>query len=246
MQADRSVLRTKVRPNLREVAYRRITQHLLTGGLASGQFVSQRELVELTGLPLAAIREAVPRLEAERLLETVPQRGMQIASVDLRMVREVFQLWAILAKAAAEAFGRTAPDALIDELKLAHGKMLHRAAHAPGEDLPDDARELEYRFHDALIGAMENDIIADVYRINMIKVTMIGLSGGGRWIDAVPPSVRERMTILDAFKSRNAAQAVNAVEEHVGASLQRATVPPARDLRAGQRIASAVEDTIAA
>ena len=50
-----------------------------------GQFISQRELVELTGLPLGAIRELVPRLEAEGLIKTVPQRGMLVAHVDVSL-----------------------------------------------------------------------------------------------------------------------------------------------------------------
>ena len=61
---------------LREKAYASFTRHLLARDLKPGQFVSQRELVAFTGLPLGAIREIVPRLEAEGLLTTIPQRGM--------------------------------------------------------------------------------------------------------------------------------------------------------------------------
>ena len=34
-------------------------------------------------MSLGAIRELIPRLEADGLITTVPQRGMQIAHVDL-------------------------------------------------------------------------------------------------------------------------------------------------------------------
>ena len=55
------------------------TRKLLASAIRPGQFISQRELVELTGMPLGAIRELIPRLEAEGLIKTVPQRGMQVA-----------------------------------------------------------------------------------------------------------------------------------------------------------------------
>ena len=63
--------------------------------------MSQRELAALTGLPLGAIREVIPRLEAEGLLVTVPQRGLQIANVDVKLVRNAFALRLALEKEAA-------------------------------------------------------------------------------------------------------------------------------------------------
>ena len=71
---------------LREQAYVGYTNSLLAREILPGQFITQRELVEITGLPLGAIRELIPRLEAEGLIKTVPQRGMQVPQVDLNLV----------------------------------------------------------------------------------------------------------------------------------------------------------------
>ncbi len=53
---------------LRDQAYQRFTRGLLAREIRAGQFVSQRELTELTGMPLGAIRELIPRLEADGLI----------------------------------------------------------------------------------------------------------------------------------------------------------------------------------
>ena len=53
--------------NLREQAYTGYNRSLLAREIAPGQFITQRQLVEITGFPLGAIRELVPRLEAEGL-----------------------------------------------------------------------------------------------------------------------------------------------------------------------------------
>jgi DNA-binding GntR family transcriptional regulator len=223
MIGDNSPPSLKAKPNLREIAYARLVHHLRAGSLRAGQFVSQRELVQLSGLPLAAIREAIPRLEAERLLETVPQRGMQIARVDIRMVQDVFHLWMILAKAAAEAFARNAPDQLIDELHLLHNKALACAGRK--RIFSEHAREAELQFHEALIGAMRNDLIADVYRVNLIRVSIIALSRAAEpEVRAVSASLKERLKIISACKSRNASRVVTAIEAHITASLQRMAV----------------------
>ena len=60
-------------------AYQGFTQQILSGGIRSGQFISQRELMTLLDMPLGAVREMIPRLEAGGLIKTVPQRGLQIA-----------------------------------------------------------------------------------------------------------------------------------------------------------------------
>jgi DNA-binding GntR family transcriptional regulator len=54
--------------------------------------VSQRELVRLLDMPLGAVREMVPRLEAARLVATVPKRGLLIAQVDMKLIRNAFQV----------------------------------------------------------------------------------------------------------------------------------------------------------
>jgi DNA-binding GntR family transcriptional regulator len=68
---------------LREQAYVGYTRSLLANEIKPGQFITQRELVAITGLPLGAIRELVPRLEAEGLIRTAPHRGMQVPQVDI-------------------------------------------------------------------------------------------------------------------------------------------------------------------
>ena len=95
---------------LRERAYASFTRHLLARDLRPGQFVSQRELVAFTGLPLGAIREIVPRLEAEGLLTTIPQRGMQIAHIDINLIREAFQFRLFMEREAVALFTVNASD----------------------------------------------------------------------------------------------------------------------------------------
>ena len=116
--------------NLRERAYDSFTRHLLSRELRAGQFISQRELVEITGLPLGAIREMIPRLEAEGLVRTVPQRGMQIAHVDLNLIRDAFQFRLFLEKGAVAVFTMEAPDGTLQRLRDQHEGIIY---HCPTE-----------------------------------------------------------------------------------------------------------------
>ena len=109
MSTARRAPRSEV--TLRERAYDAFTHHLLRSDIKPGQFMSQRELVLLTGQPLGAIRELIPRLEAEGLIITVPQRGLQILPLDINLIRNAFQFRLILEREAIVAFIQTAGSA---------------------------------------------------------------------------------------------------------------------------------------
>src|SRR6266498_5826803 len=117
-------------PVLRLQAYEGFKRQLLDANLRPGEFVSQRKLSELIGLPLGAIREAIPRLEAEGLIKTVPQRGLQIANVDLKLIRNAFQFRLLLEREAAVHFATTVADAELAVIEEAHLRIVKRARKA--------------------------------------------------------------------------------------------------------------------
>src|SRR3954454_10907905 len=90
--------------SLRARAYENFQQQLVQANIRPGQFISQRELMQLLGMPLGAVRELIPRLEAEGLLRTVPQRGLQIAHVDLKLINNAFEFRRLLEREAAVRF----------------------------------------------------------------------------------------------------------------------------------------------
>jgi len=81
---------------LRDHAYSNFTKKLLARDIQPSQIVSQRELIGLTRMPLGAIREMIPLLEADGLIKTVPKRCLQVLSIDLELVRNAFQLRSII------------------------------------------------------------------------------------------------------------------------------------------------------
>ena len=94
------MLQDKASQSLRARAYENFRQQTLQANVSPGQFVSQRELMQLLDMPLGAVRELIPRLEAEGLLRTVPQRGLQIAHVDLKLIHNAFELRGLLEREA--------------------------------------------------------------------------------------------------------------------------------------------------
>jgi DNA-binding GntR family transcriptional regulator len=200
---------------LRNRAYSTFTQHLLARDFLPGQFVSQRELVAFTGLPLGAIREIIPRLEAEGLLTTIPQRGMQIAHIDLDLIREAFQFRLFLEREAVALFTRTAPDSEVARLRREHEAALAEVESAhPAKDIEDRAQAIDWAMHDLFIHALNNEIIAKAYLVNSVKIRLIHQERfriGGR----VASVMREHLAVIAAIETRDPQQAVEALSGHI-------------------------------
>ena len=200
---------------LREKAYASFTRHLLARDVRPGQFVSQRELVALTGLPLGAIRELVPRLEAEGLLTTIPQRGIQIAHIDLTLIRDAFQFRLFMEKEAVALFTTTASDMLLAALRREHEEMLAKGlSGALTPEIVEQAQAIDWNLHDTIIDSVGNEIIAKAYRVNSIKMRLINQERF-RIDGRVVPVMREHLVILDAIESREPQRAVNAITQHI-------------------------------
>jgi DNA-binding GntR family transcriptional regulator len=200
---------------LRERAYDAFTDHLLRAEIKPGQFVSQRELVALTGQPLGAIRELIPRLEAEGLIVTVPQRGLQILPVDLGLIRNAFQFRLVLEREAVAAFTQSAGDASIREIEEAHQAIVATAETGVTPKLVAEAQRVDREFHERIIDDLGNDIISKAYRVNWIKVRLIRQSETSLDQDLVVPVMREHLAIIRAIAARQPAEAVAATAAHV-------------------------------
>ena len=220
----RPAVRARPEPprQLRWQAYDRFQQQLMAARIRPGQFVTQRELAALTGLPLGAIREVIPRLEAEGLLVTVPQRGLQIANVDVKLVRNAFQLRLTLEKEATAQFAISATDEQLDALDAAHRDVVKRAAKGVTPALLDAAQAVDWGLHDAMIDALGNEIISSIYRVNSLRIRLIRLDRVTLNSESLHPAMTEHLALIAALRTRDPARAVAAMEAHLTHARNRA------------------------
>jgi DNA-binding GntR family transcriptional regulator len=213
---------TTVSLSLRAQAYDRFREAIIAGQLKAGEFISQRELVKLLGVPLGAVREMIPRLEAARLMVTVPKRGLQIAHVDLKLIRNAFQVRSMVEREAITNFVRTVSDEELEQIERAHRLLLDRALSPKADPrLDHDALALDWGLHDRMVDALGNEILSEIYRANSLHVRMIRLDAQQVRPRRVVPAMEEHLHFIERLKARDEVGAVAAMSEHIERSRQR-------------------------
>jgi DNA-binding GntR family transcriptional regulator len=215
------------RTNLRDKAYHKFTEHLLESNIRPGQFVSQRQLVDLTGQPLAAIRELIPRLESEGLITTIPQRGLQIATIDVNFIRDAFQFRLFLEREAVMEFARSAAPAVVAALRRDHlAVVVAVEALAPDVAIPTAivhaARDADLRLHTTIIDHLGNKVITDAYRVNSLKISLVRQEQGRLIGEIVMPTMRDHLRIIEAIEAGDPARAAEAMTAHIMKGRNRA------------------------
>lgn len=207
---------------LRERAYASFTERLLAREIKPGQFVTQRELVAMTGLPLGAIRELIPRLEAEGLIKTVPQRGMQVAHVDLNLIRNAFQFRLFLEKEATALYAANASDDEIAEQRARHEAIVARAEAGGDPTLIEEAEDVDRLMHEAIIDHLDNDIVSKAFRVTWLKIRLIRQYETRIHNSIIVPVMQDHLRIISAIEARDPVRAAEAMSMHIGNARTRA------------------------
>ena len=206
---------------LSDVAYARILEILFERRLSAGAFVSQNELVDLTGVPLAPLRDALRVLEADGILTIHPRAGIEFVKPGLELTRATFQFRGIIESSAVAVYAETADEAEMMEVERRHLRVVE-AIEAEGLTpvIRDELEALEGVLHDAIVASLQNPLIESSYRRihNYLRILRLD-----RKITAplALRSMREHLAIIEACRHRQAAKAQAALQAHFSNAMQR-------------------------
>lgn len=201
-------------------AYQIFKERLLSGDLVPGQFVTQKELAALAGVPLAAAREAIQKLEHETLMKVHPQRGIQVTEITNRLIRDAFALRLVLEREAVRAFAAPRHEPAATRLLADTRAVLAEAEAALGNEVLERAVEVDWRMHDVIIASLGNQLIDEIYQINAVRLRLIKANNrltGDRLFSALA----EHIEILTRCLAHDPDGAAAAIEAHINTALSR-------------------------
>ncbi|MEG2678136.1 MAG: GntR family transcriptional regulator, partial [Oscillospiraceae bacterium] len=69
--------------NLKEKAYAKIKENIISLAYAPGEFLNETQLSEEIGVSRTPVREALNHLEKENLVRVIPKRGVMVSEINI-------------------------------------------------------------------------------------------------------------------------------------------------------------------
>ena len=206
-----TVLRITEQPQLlRDQAFERLRDAIITGHFAPGARLIERDLCEKMSVSRTSIREVLRRLEAEKLIHVEPRRGPVVARVTRKQVAEIYEVRALLEAALVRRFALEASTEDIAALRRIYEdlRIAREAADVPAIVV------LTRRFTEHMMQVIDHELISDIHqkliaRISVLRVLAIAEPG------RLQQSARELAVVMDAIERRDADKAAQSLTAYV-------------------------------
>jgi DNA-binding GntR family transcriptional regulator len=199
-------------PAPRRASSRELYEHLrgeiLGGRLPPGTALRENALAERYGVSRTPVREALRRLEHDKLLET-GDRGLRVRQPSPDEVVQVYDARILLEGAAAEQAARMRGAA---DLALLDGLLARDLAlEDPSPQLRTDTN---LEFHQAVWRATHNPVLIDLLQrlnVHLIHTPTTTLATPGRWQQALA----EHRRLVTAIRDGDATSAAETARDHM-------------------------------
>ena len=204
------------RGSLAQRAYGSLREAILELAVQPGSRLRKGEVCEALGVSRSPVAEAVARLQAERLVDVVPQAGTFVARLSMDEVREGAFLREAIELAAVEAVAGSVTEAGLAE--LARSLRVQEAMVAAGDEAGFYAADAA--MHEALLDLTGHRRAAELARtawVHVDRARRLVLPQPGR----IAESLGEHRAVVAAVVARDGEGARRAMRHHLGQLVRR-------------------------
>lgn len=214
--------RRSVRQPRGETAYRAIKAAIIGNELKPGALISEEAWAQKTGVSRTPVREALNRLEQEKLVRRVPNRGIFVAELSVQDFLSICEVRSLLESNACRIAAQRVQAADLDRFEA---EFRHLAAKQPTEHDLRHANEIDRAFHTFILEHAGNQqVVAIISNLNDMITRLRYALTPSRYHE----SLEEHQQILTALRARDGEAAAAAMRGHinrVSQSLHRINLP---------------------
>lgn len=208
-----------------ESAYRSIRADIISGKFKGGEPLRLQALRERYGFSYSPLREALNRLETERLVDLSALRGFRVAGISLQKMWDSIEMRCLIEGEGIRRSIAVGRDDWEVSILGAFHSLSRQAERLAAKDVADRAREEEeletrhWAFHRALFSQCDSEwlmqfaeqLYAQTERYSRIRMNTVrpGASGGRDMIS-------EHQALMKTVLDRDADRAVAMLKNHYG------------------------------
>ena len=195
--------------SLANQVYDAIEQNILNGVYASGEIISESKLSEELGVSRTPVREAMARLENERLIGITPS-GTVVLGITDRDVRDMFEVKLHLEPIVSVMASQNISQEALAKLK----DIIDQQEFYESKHNTERIRNLDTEFHDLIYSECGSPVFQSILspiHHKLLKYRKASLEKSDRSYH----SVEEHMAIYEALKAKDRMQVEMLMLEHI-------------------------------
>ncbi|MDE9366906.1 GntR family transcriptional regulator [Luteipulveratus sp. YIM 133132] len=199
-----------------ERVYEHVKHAILRGDRAGGTFFTEGQIGDEVGVSRTPVREALLRLETEGLVALYPKKGALVVPVTPREAHEVLEARLVIEEWAAGRAWAARADLVVD-------LRGHLAAMVDAKAADDVAgfSEADRAFHEAIVAAAGNSVMARQYRMLRDRQMCILADGIRASASRMTHAVTAHRTLIRLLTEGTRAEFVRESRAHVQDAMDR-------------------------
>ncbi|MDR1626052.1 MAG: GntR family transcriptional regulator [Spirochaetia bacterium] len=196
---------------LQEKVYNIIKEDIVNCEMAPGSVICEDVLVEKFGTSRTPIREALLRLQRERLVDIFPRQGTFVSQICLKDIYEIYQLRLIIEPQVVKIACRDLDSEVLGNFR---DFFTHRAmGDCPYAEWFRQDREL----HSYIVACSGNGYLQQIYAAIMDQNLRMRILAG-KIPDRMRATNHEHIALLDALLAKDADKAEKVMASHIVSS----------------------------
>lgn len=203
---------TRMAAPLRQQVVDHLREAIITGRIAPGQRLIERELTSMLNVSRTVIRESLRQLETEGLVSLIPNKGPVVRELTPDEARDLYNIRSRLEGLAAALFVENADDALVARLEDALDVVVETYGRG-------DAQEILAKkniFYDVLYEGAKSETLASILTTLHARIwrwRALGLTHPKRSKGRSRESIKNLRAVLAAIGKRDAGEAERLTRE---------------------------------
>ncbi len=201
---------------LSEQVFRNIQAAIVCGDIAPGSKISEPELARTYGISRGPLREAIHRLEGQRLLVRVPHVGARVVALSHKELIELYEIRESLESMACRLAAERMSLTEVDELRSVLDTHERDAAFQAGVGYYQ--QEGDYDFHYKIIQGSGNQMLVKLLTEELYQLVRMYRIQYSTTPNRPQLAFKEHHSILDAIAAGDGELAELLMRRHIAAS----------------------------
>ena len=198
--------------SLTETTYHFLREKIMSNEYPPGTPIIESVIVGQLKVSRTPVREAIQRLEQEKLVQIFPKRGAFVTQIAVTSIKDIFEIREIIEPIVTLSVTKNMTQTTVDEINDIEKKLLKIKKDDPidGENARKVGRELD----DAIIEAFGNQTLIEFMKSLRSHMDR-GCALVGRTDNNVGVLLEQHLRIIESIKEREAGKAEKLMKDHL-------------------------------